>query len=199
MTLPYQFLDAGQGSINIVKMDGLADTRFVLYSERDNGYGIYTSDYGVASTEYRLSRVARPQTFEYLNATDGRYYQLPVSVIRQAIIDGVQPTEPTGSVVVRHRCWFGESETEIRNELTEERKGRLEQVITAARERKAYAEERTRLNLEAAELREVIEAAFAAEAVESFEEELARLLAEEGLTEWAEPIDSESIEVVIID
>ena len=60
--IPYNFTDAGRGYINIVKSDGNPDTKFVLYTDRDNGYGMYTSDYGVDDDEWQLHRLAQPAT-----------------------------------------------------------------------------------------------------------------------------------------
>ena len=183
--IPYNFTDAGRGYINFVKSDGNPETKFVLYTERANGYGMYTSDYGVDDDEWQLHRLAQPATMEYFNGADGRYYRLSMDVVREAAKNGLGPVEPT-PLEVRHTCWFGESENEIRRRLTEQRRKRLEQAIAQARQRKADQEERERREAEEAAKLARVEAEIAAAETESFEDELARMLAAEGLSEFAE-------------
>ena len=182
---PYAFIAAGRGYIDIRKTDGEEETRFILYTQRSNGYGGYTSDYGCDDDEFRLHRLARPGTFEYFNASEGRYYRIPMSEIREAIAAGAPIQEPQ-PLPVRHEYWFGESPNEIRRRIAETRRRRLEEAIAQAKQRKADAEERARREAQEAEKRERIEAEVAAAETESFEEELARLLAEAGLSEYAE-------------
>ena len=182
---PYVFTAAGRGYINITKTDGQEETRFILYTQRSNGYGGYTSDYGCHDDEYQLHRLSRPGTFEYFSATDNRYYRIPMSEIREAIANHAPIQEPE-PLPVRHEYWFGESPNEIRRRIAETRKRRLEEAIAQAKQRKADAEERERREAEEAAKRERIEAEVAAAQTESFEDELARLLAEAGLSEYAE-------------
>ena len=183
--IPYQFTNAGRGYLDIEKIDGNPETKFVLYTGRDNGYGMYTSDYGVDDDAFQVHRLARPQTFEYFNAGDGRYYRLAMDDIRASVSGGAALVEPD-PLAVRHTCWFGESKTEIRRRLTEQRRRRLAQAIAQAKQRKADQEERERREAEEALHRERVEAEMAAEETESFEDELARMLAEAGLSEFAE-------------
>ena len=183
--IPYNFTDAGRGYINITKTDGNPETKFVLYTDRDNGYGMYTSDFGVDDDSYQVHRLARPGTFEYCNGADGRYYRIAMPDIRDAIADGTQPAEP-GPLDVRHQCWFGESDREMHLRLAAEMQRRLDQAIAQAKQRKADAEERRAREAEEAARRERVEAEFAAAQTESYEEALARMLAEAGLSEYAE-------------
>ena len=183
--IPYNFTDVGRGYINIVKNDGNPETKFVLYTDRDNGYGMYTTDYGVDDDEWQLHRLAQPATMEYLNGADGRYYRIRFADIRRALDIGGEPNEPD-PLEVRHTCWFGESPNEIRRRITAQRRKRLEQAIAQARQRKADQEERERREAEEAAKLARVEAEIAAEEIESFEDQLARMLAEEGLTEFAE-------------
>ena len=183
--IPYIFTDTGRGALRIEKTDGNPDTKFILYTDRGNGYGMYTTDYGVDDDEYQMHRLARPETFEYLNGADGRYYRLQMDVIRKVVADNDEVIAPS-PLPVRHTSWFGESATEIRVRMAAQRKRRLDQALAQARQRKADKEERERREAEEAEKLAKVEAEFAAEQTESFEDALARMLMEEGLTEFAE-------------
>ena len=182
--IPYEFTEAGRGYIDIRKTDGNPETKFILYTDRDNGYGMYTSDYGVDDDEFKLHRLAKPATFEYLNGADGRYYRLAMADVREAAKGGALD-EPV-PLEVRHTSWFGESVNEIRIRLTAQRRKRLEQALEQARQRKADQEERERREAEEAAKLARVEAELAAQETESFEDELARMLAEAGLTEYHE-------------
>ena len=94
-------------------------------------------------------------------------------------------TEPP-PLPVRHISWFGESTTEIRLRMAAQRKRRLDQALAQARQRKADKEERERREAEEAEKLARVEAEFESAQTETFEEQLARMLSEEGLTEFAE-------------
>ena len=108
-----------------------------------------------------------------------------MDTVREAAKNGPDPVEPL-PLEVRHTCWFGESPNEIRRRITAQRRKRLEQAVAQARQRKADKEERERREAEEAEKLARVEAEIAAEETESFEDELARMLAEEGLSEFAE-------------
>ena len=184
--IPYRFTEEAPGHIRITKTDGNPDTRYVMFTERSNGYGMYTSDYGVDEDSSRLHRLASPVFFEYHDGASGRYSRVAVADIREHVENPDRGVVTPILQEVRHQCWFGESTNEIRRRLNAQRRKRLEQAMAQARQRKADEEERKRREAEEAEKLARVEAEYHAEQGESFEDELARMLAEAGLTEFAE-------------
>ena len=183
--IPYSFIENDRGGITFTKRDGNPETKFVLFTERDNGYGMYTDNYGVDDDEWQLHRLARPASLEYFSGEDERYYRLSMASVRESAKSGNAPTEPE-PLEVRHQCWFGESENEMRRKFLARRRQKLEAAINRARQRKAREEERKLREAEEAAKLARVEAEFAETQPETFEEELARMLAEEGLSDFSE-------------
>ena len=73
----------------------------------------------------------------------------------------------------------------MRNRLHRQMQKRLEQAISQARARKEREEARKRREAEEVERKERVEAAWASEQTMTFEERLAEMMAEAGLSDYA--------------
>ena len=183
MRIPYSFLASGsRGGIKIEKIDNNPDTRFLLYTERGNQFGYYTDDNGCTNPVYELHRLAQPKTFEYHDASDGRYYRLEMAEIREAVRANTQPIRPE-PLEVRWHGWYGESATEIKLRLRKERQNAVAQAIRQAKARKDQQEEQERRDKEEQAKRESVESQWNSEQP-SLDDEIAKALAEAGLSEW---------------
>ena len=183
MTIPYTFESHGKGII-IRKVDGNADTKFLLYTDKGSSYGFYTDDHGFYDATYKLNPLARPETFEYYNAGDGRYYRISLADIRRALKTENTPVQPE-PLKVRWHGWFGESTVEIHIRLLKQRDDAIQKVIRQARERKEREEENKRREEEETANRESVESEWNSKQI-PYEEALKNALADAGLSDWAD-------------
>ena len=188
MQIPYHFTKEG-GGVLITKLNDHPATRFILFSDADpdNGggqYGYYTDDDGDRRESYSLHPAAKPPWFECYDGITNEYYR---AAFRDLPLTGLPPVLPSLSSQDKTRWhgWYGESEREMRNRLHRQMQKRLEQAIAQARARKEREEARKRREAEEAARKERVEAAWASEQEMSFEERLAQMMAEAGLSDYA--------------